>query len=241
MSTANLDKSAIMEDAKYLTCNQIAAKHGIPPSTMHGYLRRNGIAALAIKRDYSKYDGLDELCQTMTKRELADHYGVVFSTIESALARKGLEAKRAPNYIDRSTYNDIAEMCKVMTVRQLTEHYGRSEDAVRKALAKRGLSAVYVRNPLHMRKEKQRKAVQKNYTDNWGKRPQVSGRVETYADQAANFLRKECAVYRCKEDGKPDWTASHWRFGRRVMTEEELINTAKRKGWNGDQWGSMAA
>lgn len=240
MTTDDLDREAIAEAAKTMTCNQIAANCGIPPSTMYGYLKRNNIAPVTVKREYARHAELAELSKDMTKRQLSAHYKVAFSTIETALVRYGLQAKREENYIERESYSNIGELCQSMTVNDLMAHYERSEGAIRKALSQRGLSAVYQRFPAHLRKPKPKKAVQKkNYTDNWNRQPTVTGRVSGTADYAADFLRKECPIFRCKDDGKADFAGKMFRRGSRVMTEAELIGLAKRKGWQ--EFGSMAA
>lgn len=51
--------------------------------------------------------------------------------------------------------------------------------------------------------------------------------------QAAEFLRKFGAVYRCRQTGAADPKGLFWsRYGR-VLDEEQLISRATRLGWRG--------
>lgn len=241
MSTEHLDKNAIAEAAKTMTCAQIANNCGVPHSTMHGYLKRNGITPIIIKKN--RYTELPAMAQYMTKRELAAHYKVAFTTIETALDRLGISAKREANYIERSLYSDLEELCKTMTVNELMAHYKRSEGAIRKALGARKLVAVYQRLPSHMKPSEPRKKRSNliKAFSNWNNQtPSVfQQKIKSESDMAADFLRRECPIFRCTEDGKPNFAGKFFRYGTRLKTEDELVAIARRKGWQ--EFGSMAA
>jgi hypothetical protein len=65
----------------------------------------------------------------------------------------------------------------------------------------------------------------------------VPGIVEQFhrdmskAGQAADFLRRLGPVYRCTDLGRADIAGSMWRFGNAVLTADDLIDRAERKGW----------
>ena len=58
--------------------------------------------------------------------------------------------------------------------------------------------------------------------------------------QAADHLRRYCAVYRCTETGAADQKGKFWRVGNAVKTGAELIAQAERHGWNPDAWMEIA-
>jgi hypothetical protein len=53
-------------------------------------------------------------------------------------------------------------------------------------------------------------------------------------------LRRICAVYRCTETGRADPKGKFWRFGNAVLTPDELIARAERKGWDPEEWRRVA-
>lgn len=53
----------------------------------------------------------------------------------------------------------------------------------------------------------------------------------TQADEAAEFLRKFGAVYRCTPEGIPSAKGSHWKRNFTVLNDEEIIGRAARLGW----------
>lgn len=62
-------------------------------------------------------------------------------------------------------------------------------------------------------------------------RPLMLCRDFTLAGQAADFLRKWGAVYRCDEVGKPNAKGSHWKRNFTVLTDDEIRHRATRLGW----------
>jgi hypothetical protein len=62
------------------------------------------------------------------------------------------------------------------------------------------------------------------------------------AGQAAEFLRRFGPVFRCDVDGRQLQDGFFWnRGGRTVLTDEELIERARRNGWDPDAWRRIAA
>ena len=53
----------------------------------------------------------------------------------------------------------------------------------------------------------------------------------TLPGQAASFLRRFGAVYRCDERGNPNAKGSHWKRNFSVLDDGELMDRAKRLGW----------
>lgn len=67
------------------------------------------------------------------------------------------------------------------------------------------------------------------------------GRIPTGGDgslasRAADFLRPLCPVYRCDAVGNPLPDGAFWLRGRAVLTDDELIERARVRGWDPDAW-----
>lgn len=60
-------------------------------------------------------------------------------------------------------------------------------------------------------------------------------------DMAARHLGRICPTYRCRENGQADPTGDFWRYGRVVLTPDEMIERAKRHGYEPDAWRKLAA
>ncbi|WP_194919911.1 hypothetical protein [Novosphingobium sp. NBM11] len=70
------------------------------------------------------------------------------------------------------------------------------------------------------------------FASGFQQRPLLCNRDVTVAGQAADFLRKFGAVYRCDADGKPNAKGSHWKRNFSVLTDDELMGRAERLGWS---------
>jgi|GEM_PF-6846991 len=64
-------------------------------------------------------------------------------------------------------------------------------------------------------------------------RPLLINRDTSMAGQAADFLRRFGAVYRCDEAGPPNPKGKFWKRNFVVLTDDELVARAKRLGWMG--------
>lgn len=56
------------------------------------------------------------------------------------------------------------------------------------------------------------------------------------ASRAADFLRPLCPIYRCDVLGTPMADGAFWLRGRAILTDEELIERARARGWDPDAW-----
>lgn len=70
-------------------------------------------------------------------------------------------------------------------------------------------------------------------------------RAKGHADLAAEYVRchDRVAIFRCDADGRPRPKGDHWKygFGSLVLTEDELMAKAERKGWRPDAWKELRA
>lgn len=112
---------------------------------------------------------------------------------------------------------------KAMTYTQLSELLGRSSLAIRVKANSIGL-----------------KKAQGNFSRD--SRAVFHGqRAQGAADMAAQHLRRDAPVFRCDADGAANPKGKCWRFGTIVLTEDEMIAKAERKGWRQDAWRELAA
>lgn len=62
-----------------------------------------------------------------------------------------------------------------------------------------------------------------------------------YAPQVVDFLRRFTSVSRCDENGVPNKDGDHYRYGTAIKTAQEIVELARRKGWQPDEWKKLAA
>jgi transposase len=61
------------------------------------------------------------------------------------------------------------------------------------------------------------------------------------AGRAADYLRPRWPSHRCTEDGQQDINGSFWRFGSAILTGDEVIARAERRGFDPQAWARIAA
>lgn len=151
----------------------------------------------------------------------------------------------ARKHRDRLDMPGLEENAITMTLAELGRLYSCDPSAVWKRLNRMGLKAR-VQTP-EERSEIGRKACavareiraskpKPIFQHRWRTRVQNTTNTLSQADLAANYLRRDCPIYRCDEAGKPDFTGQHYRRGSMVMTAKDLMDLARRKGWNPDAW-----
>lgn len=64
------------------------------------------------------------------------------------------------------------------------------------------------------------------------RRPIFVNRDLSRVGQAADFLRKYGAVYRCGPRGNPQPKGEFWNRNGHVLTDDEIISRASRLGWS---------
>lgn len=70
-------------------------------------------------------------------------------------------------------------------------------------------------------------------------------RAKGRADLAAEYVRchDRVAIFRCDAAGAPKPKGDHWKygFGSLILTDDEMIAKAERKGWAPDAWKELKA
>lgn len=141
---------------------------------------------------------------------------------------------------------DFAEMWKTKSQRELAEHYGRSTSTINTWSKRLGLwhqrgahivreapEALPVPKPAKPLRIVKRNAYQTAPVDR-------AFRDTSHAGQAADFLRRFGAVYRCNERGGADANGSRWRRGSAILTSADIIERAERLGWDANAWRRVA-
>lgn len=187
---------------------------------------------------------LGAMAKKLCQEDLARHYRCGRATVRRWLAEAGIAA--APGVYNKKTPvpADLPEMAARMGRNALALHYGLSYNTIVRMLADAGLEAVKAQptpRPPVTGYRKMPTAKKRFYQG----RTQIGAnhrtRDSSTEGEAADFLRREtrAAIYRCSETGRvPDCKAelTHWRYGNVVLTGAELLERAKRHGFDPDAW-----
>lgn len=186
---------------------------------------------------------IEPLSSQHTVSDMARILGLSTSVIARACVKFGLTPKRHAT----NDYSELPKLAQTMHRAELARHYGvtyntlcevcqrlgvvpiRQSEAERREVRLRTCAVARAAKPLSPRLKTQFKA--SSVTDH---------RPKTNTDLAADYLRRFTHVYRCNERGMPDHKGTHWRYGVSVKTPDELIERARDKGWNPDEWRMCA-
>lgn len=155
-------------------------------------------------------------------RDLATHYGRSPTTVSDWCAKLGLSRPTGVKLTKLpGPPADFAAAARVMSLRELSAHFGITRERAanwRKTLGIGGQSrwstgAKPVAAPLHIA------PVDHHQRD------------MSPAAQAADYLRRLCAVYRCDVRGRAMADGAFWRRGTAILTDGELMERAKGLGW----------
>jgi hypothetical protein len=179
---------------------------------------------------------------TKTFLQLRLHYRAGAGVISRWLSEAGVECLRVrPSWELVPPPADFAEIAPTMTRSELTRHYDASQRAVRRWLKTTGIepakrsSAVtgYRKAPVAQKR-------------NWIRRDLVISqnhvtRDDSLEGRAADHLRAFAPVYRCDERGRFAGGGPSWRYGSVVITGEELVERAIRRGFDPEAWRAIPA
>lgn len=142
-------------------------------------------------------------------------------------AVRAVTAPKSPRRETRAVPDSFALVARGMTMKQLRERFGASESLVRRWCAEAGVEprrAGYA------------------YFRQVQPRALPDARDCSRAGLAAQYLQKFGSVVRCDAEGRVDPRGTHWlRGGRFVLTDEEIMDRARRNGWDPDAWMEIAA
>lgn len=121
---------------------------------------------------------------------------------------------------------DFAARAAVLTRLELMAHYDRGADVITRWCRQAGVKPY--RPPLP-RYRRERRVVSV-----------IDTRDDSEASRAQSYLQRFYPVWRCNPDGTFNPKGSHFRCDGITRTTEEMIERAKRKGWNPDEWRQAA-
>lgn len=227
----------LAERAKTMTGAQLARHYGIGHQTISRHLKRSGLVARKCAPTVDELPGIEGLAKTMHIAALARHYGISSKKMAYRLRVLGITAAQKPGSAGTfkqqavEKYADLVDRAKEMHLSALARHYGVTPPTMSKALRNRGLVASAP--PKYIPRPNIKRANHKLIPH---ATPFVDRRVKSTADMAMERLQRECPVFHCTADGKADAKGKFYRRGSRVMTGDEVIAMAERKGWRADAW-----
>lgn len=122
----------------------------------------------------------------------------------------------------------LRQLSETMTWQQIGEEMGRGREPVM-AMAKR----LGIRR--HEASGKQADTSTRFSRDSAPRYFMVSARSMGIQDLAADFIRAHdrTCVFRCKKNGEYAKDGKYWKYGRGslVLTPQEMMDKAERKGW----------
>jgi hypothetical protein len=170
----------------------------------------------------------------------------------SAAARSGIARNKEDR--EKPLPSDFAQVAATRSVLDLRKHYGVGERTIRRWLAEAGIvrtracrfggrempaRAVKVATP---KADSTRPSAARSVWRQPGPRPLPDARDNSRAGMAAQYLQKFGPVFRCNAEGRLDPRGTHWnRGGRTVLTDDEIMERARSKGWDPDAWMEIAA
>lgn len=119
----------------------------------------------------------------------------------------------------------FAKAAQTMTRSQLAKHFGAGETTIKRWAKEAGVKLPTGRP----------RAASKN---GWGhsKVVVIDTRDNSLASRAQSFLQRFYPVWRCNEDGTFNPAGSHYRCDGITRTADEMIERARRKGFDENRW-----
>lgn len=186
-----------------------------------------------------------KIAATRCVRHLARHYRAGVEVVRRWLSETGLAP--ASSTQRRTMPADFGAVAPTMTKRALADHYRAHWKKIEAWLAEAGVDATPTRRkaPPRSKPFKRQPPPKRNY--HWiGPKPGVAHalpRDTSTEGRAADHLRRYAPLYRCDAHGRADPKGSHWSYGYSdplILTPEEMVERARGKGFDADDWKRVA-
>lgn len=166
---------------------------------------------------------------------LAERYGVSRRTVSGWRHESGLPDYSATNTTRKDMPADFKKVAVGLTNARAAEHYGVSWHTIKRWHAEAGTrpAGQFYAGRLGMRNRGG------NYLSQQGKAPLTrdhDGRDASRAGMAARFLQRTGPIWRCDAQGNPLPNGFFWKHCNRVISDDEVIERAERKGFDPDAW-----
>lgn len=136
---------------------------------------------------------------------------------------------------------DFVELAKTMHDAALMRHYERGNKTIKRWHREQGTQTIpYLGGIIDRAKPK---TTRPKLVQTYNAYSYEAPRDGSYEGRAAEHLRITGYpnVYRCGPGGCFDLKGKFWRAGACILTGEQLVERARAKGWNPDQWQQVAA
>lgn len=165
---------------------------------------------------------------------LAKHYRVKPMRVYQWMSELGIE-RRVPK--KETPPDNWAELCAEFCRAEIARHLGVTHHTVSSWADATGVSPKpYVRPVKEKAPKEPRQKATERPKGNPGWRPphniahRLAGPRDAF-ERARDHLAKYFAVYRCRETGRADHEGECWRIGMAVISGDELLERAQRKGF----------
>lgn len=168
-------------------------------------------------------DDFEEVAKGKTLHQLAKIYKRSQSTIVAWRRAKGIPGLK-PVYNPRKPIErppappGFAAAARTMTENALRIRFRAGQAMIRHWCKEQGVSPLKATRP------------------SWGKAtpaPVIDYRENSLAGKAAQYLQKFGPVVRCDAEGRLDSKGTHWlRGGRTILTDDEIMDRARRNGFD---------
>ena len=186
-----------------------------------------------------------EQATKLTRKGLARHYGVKWRAIERWVCETGAEPQDrvAPVPLAEKPA-DFAAVAPTMILKDLMERYSRSHSVIRRWCRESGVVPLSFERPQREPRAKPQPFHRVKAVPGQMVLPAASRPIALKAgaeEEAAQHLRRHFPfVYRCTERGGADQRGKFWRVGAVVLTPRELVEKAKRYGFDPDRWRNLS-
>ena len=223
--------------AQIETANKLAKHYKCGHDTVVRWLTEAGLkAAKVYTRGAPAPDDFTAMAPKNSKAALCRYYSCSFDVINRWLEETGAKHGARPsgyNFIKvklRPIPDDWASVAPRMSKTALRRHYSAAGETIDRWITESRIA------PLDTRIAHQRAAMAQRFAANGGTsrmgrahHVQVSDKIRTMYDDAANALRKYGPVNRCDVNGKYQQAGDYWRVGWNVITGDELLERANAK------------
>lgn len=228
---------ADLADHAHLNRHALARHYGKSEKIVAGWLKETGLGrksgsgfARAIPDDFADHASLPN---AVLKRR----YSVGETLLLKWRKAIGLSpSRRRPRGL-KPIPEGFHQFASVMSLPELQAKYNAGEATVRRWRKEIGAKGLPHRKSRHPRQLRNPTPGQVFIAQANNHAAMKAGREE----EAAQHLRRFCAVYRCGERGGADTKGGFWRVGNAVLTAAELMERAVRRGWDPDAWSRLAA
>lgn len=156
---------------------------------------------------------------------------------------KGMSKARCEGRKPRTRIHMIPEgfddLARITPTKPLSEHYGVSRSTVRLWRRERNIPTPGRCLPPKLVKPK---TVTRPIGATYKPAPVTIHRDQSLAGRAVSeCLQKLGRIFRCDEEGRQDRNGKLWNRNGFILSDDDVIDRARRNGWSPSDWGRIAA